>query len=152
MEEKFATVRDQVLEFHAEFQPEQTVTGGPKVPDTPMVRLRLRLVFEEAFEFLRACGAETFNVELIVNRLIDDVTAGNVAIVDVADALGDLDYVVEGSRLAYGIDGRPVAAEIHRSNLSKRGGYRREDGKWVKGPDYSPADIDGELRKQGWRP
>ena len=44
--------------------------------------------------------------------------------------------------MAYGIDMEPIHEEIQRSNMSKFiDGHLREDGKWVKGPSYSPADI-----------
>jgi hypothetical protein len=55
--ESARTVRDHVLEFHRTFMPEQTAAGGPQVPDERVVRLRLRLVFEEAFELLAACAS-----------------------------------------------------------------------------------------------
>jgi predicted HAD superfamily Cof-like phosphohydrolase len=42
----------------------------------------------------------------------------------------------------------PVFREVHRSNLSKVGGYKREDGKWVKPPTYSPADVTSLLASQ----
>ena len=50
-------------------------------------------------------------------------------------------YVVYGTAISYGIDMEPVFKEVQRSNMSKVGGYKREDGKWVKPPTYSPADI-----------
>jgi predicted HAD superfamily Cof-like phosphohydrolase len=42
----------------------------------------------------------------------------------------------------------PVFEEVHRSNLSKVGGYKRADGKWVKPATYSPACIDPILNIQ----
>jgi predicted HAD superfamily Cof-like phosphohydrolase len=42
----------------------------------------------------------------------------------------------------------PVFQEVHRSNMSKVGGYKREDGKWVKPPTYSPASLDKILEGQ----
>jgi predicted HAD superfamily Cof-like phosphohydrolase len=42
----------------------------------------------------------------------------------------------------------PVFREVHRSNMSKIGGYKREDGKWVKPPTYSPAAIEPILAEQ----
>ena len=149
------SIREQVIEFHREFQPDQGLGDGPPhVPDEAMVRLRLRLVFEEAFEMLAACAARSDvarHVEVLAASLRDEIAVLplEVDIVKVADALADIDYVVEGARLAFGIDGRPIADEVHRSNLSKKGGHRREDGKWVKPPTYSKADIAGELVKQG---
>lgn len=79
----------------------------------------------------------------------------NVDLVEFADALADLDYVIEGTRLEFGINGAPIAAEVHRSNLSKlgpNGPMLREDGKILKPPGWTPPDIAGELRKQGWQP
>jgi predicted HAD superfamily Cof-like phosphohydrolase len=42
----------------------------------------------------------------------------------------------------------PVFKEVHRSNMSKVGGYKREDGKWVKPSTYSPASLDHLLEAQ----
>ena len=62
-------------------------------------------------------------------------------IVEVADALGDLLYVVYGAAVSFGIDLEPVFDEIHRSNLTKDGGGHRGDGKVVKGPDYEAPRL-----------
>lgn len=63
-------------------------------------------------------------------------------IVEIYDALIDLLYVVVGTANAYGLDLEPGWQEVHRSNMSKiHDGHRREDGKWVKGPNYSPANL-----------
>jgi len=66
----------------------------------------------------------------------------------VAKELADLLYVVYGTAVSYGLDMDPVFREVHRSNLSKVGGYKREDGKWVKPPTYSPADVKPLLARQ----
>src|SRR2546429_6004229 len=39
----------------------------------------------------------------------------------------DLLYVVYGTAVSYGIDMNPVFREVHRSNMSKVGGYKRGD-------------------------
>jgi predicted HAD superfamily Cof-like phosphohydrolase len=63
-------------------------------------------------------------------------------IIWIADAIGDLLYVVYGCAVAYGIPAQQVFDEVHRSNMSKFiDGHRREDGKWIKGPSYSPPDL-----------
>lgn len=146
-------IRDMVLQFHATFLPEQTA-AKPNIPSDDLVRLRLRLIFEEAFELLNACiapGSKNDAGELWANiqRLIHTGQVW-VNLIEVADAFADLAYVVEGGNLAFGIDSRVVLAEVHKSNMSKLGGHRREDGKWVKPSTYSPPDISGALRKQGW--
>ena len=66
----------------------------------------------------------------------------------IAKELADLLYVVYGTAVSYGIDMGPVFREVHRSNMSKIGGYKREDGKWVKPSTYSPASIEPILLEQ----
>jgi predicted HAD superfamily Cof-like phosphohydrolase len=66
----------------------------------------------------------------------------------VAKEMADLLYVVYGTAVSYGIDMEPVFREVHRSNLSKVGGYKRADGKWVKPPSYSPACLQPILEEQ----
>lgn len=67
-------------------------------------------------------------------------------IVEIADALGDLVYVVIGEAIEYGIDLDAVMAEIQRSNLSKLDPATglpiyREDGKVLKGGNFTPPNI-----------
>ncbi|MBK9307479.1 MAG: hypothetical protein IPM58_10425 [Nitrospira sp.] len=90
--------------------------------------LRVRLIQEEFDELTEAMATE------------------NLAAV--AKELADLLYVTYGTAVSYGIDMEPVFQEVHRSNLSKVGGYKRADGKWVKPPTYSPADINPILEAQ----
>lgn len=66
-------------------------------------------------------------------------------LVEVADALGDLLYVVIGSAVTWGIDIAAVFETIHRSNMTKVDGPKRADGKILKGPGYVPPDIRGAL-------
>lgn len=91
--------------------------------------LRLKLIEEELEELWLA------------------VREGNV--VEVADALGDLAYVVYGAAVSFGIDLGKVTDEIHRSNMTKvwpDGRVKKNgDGKVVKPPTYSPADLEAVL-------
>lgn len=134
------------------------VREHPQVPPEAEIRLRMGLVMEEFFEFLQALypqlkevnhGAVLFRLResLIYPRPEPDLVA-------LADAMADLDYVVEGTRLAFGINGAPIAEEVQRSNMAKfgPGSWKREDGKQMKPPDWQPPDIKGELEKQGWQP
>ena len=117
-------VQGMVREFHDKHGvacPER-----PTIPDEETRRLRLRLIEEELRELDWAPN-----------------------LVDVADALGDLAYVVYGAALAYGIDLGPVLEEIHRSNMSKAVGLKREDGKVEKGDGWTPPDLAHVLREQG---
>lgn len=71
-------------------------------------------------------------------------------IVETADALGDIIYVVVGFALELGVDLDAVIGEIQASNMTKLGAdgqvTRREDGKVLKGPNYVKPDIAKVLR------
>jgi predicted HAD superfamily Cof-like phosphohydrolase len=90
-------------------------------------RLRFNLMAEENVEYLEAC------------------TAGDV--VEIADALGDMLYILMGTALEHGMQDHleKIFSEIHRSNMSKMGEdgkpIRREDGKILKGPNYFRPNI-----------
>ena len=66
-------------------------------------------------------------------------------IVEIADALTDILYVVYGAGHAFGIDLDECYAEVHRSNMSKLGEdgkpIYREDGKVLKGPNYFHPNL-----------
>ncbi|MCB9710942.1 MAG: MazG nucleotide pyrophosphohydrolase domain-containing protein [Nitrospirales bacterium] len=115
-----------VQEFHQEF--DIHVAQGPSLPNEPTRTLRVRLIQEE-FEELQ---------EAMQDKELPDI----------AKELADLLYVVYGTAVSLGIDMEPVFKEVHRSNMSKVGGYKREDGKWVKPPTYSPASLDEIIKNQ----
>jgi predicted HAD superfamily Cof-like phosphohydrolase len=150
-----ASLHDQLLEFHRAMG--QPVLERPQVPSEERVRLRARLIAEEFCELLEALFKTKKRVDGI---LIRDVRNGvfellecnsvHVQLPALADALADLDYVVESTRLEFGINGTPIAAEVHRANIQKLTGPKREDGKQLKPEGWQPPDIEGELRKQGW--
>ena len=124
-------IQEQVLEFHDKY--EVNTAHVPSFPSRERQLLRENLI-EEELEELRSAS--------ISNDLVE-----------VADALGDLAYVVFGAAIEYGIDLETVVNEIHKSNLSKLGldgkPLYREDGKVIKGPNYEPPDIRTLLIYQG---
>ncbi|MET9255309.1 MazG nucleotide pyrophosphohydrolase domain-containing protein [Streptomyces sp. NPDC048182] len=71
-----------------------------------------------------------------------------------AHELADVVYVAYGTALVHGIDLDEVIAEIHRSNMTKRGPdgrvARRADGKVLKGDHYEAPDVAAVLRRRGW--
>lgn len=70
-------------------------------------------------------------------------------LIEIADGLADLMYVVLGTAVAYGIEMQPIWDEVHRSNMSKFiDGHKDWNGKWIKGPSYSPADLLPILKAQ----
>lgn len=146
------TLRDQVSEFHVAMDVPADAPA-PTIITDDRVRLRASLIAEESFETLGSMirispelhEAQTFVMRLIATEVVD------VDLVELADGLADLDYVVEGTRLEMGIDGAPVAAEVHRANMAKLGGPIAPNGKRLKPPGWTPPDIEGVLRKQGWK-
>jgi predicted HAD superfamily Cof-like phosphohydrolase len=106
-----------------------TVNPVPTVADERTRGLRVTLIQEEFEELKQALAAEDLS--------------------SIAKEMADLLYVVYGTAVSYGIDMDPVFREVHRSNMSKVGGYKREDGKWVKPATYSPARIEPILAEQG---
>lgn len=134
----------------------QVIQKKPKRPSADIVKLRMRLIIEEACELLEAAGVDFVSVRAARGELfaaIDryDPTTSKFHMKDWVDALADLDYVVEGARLAFGIFGKPHAELVHRKNMEKFvGGYRDEHGKWRKPADWTPPDHEPLLRQQGW--
>jgi len=96
-------------------------------------KLRFNLMDEENKEYLEA--------------------AENDDLVEVADALGDMLYILCGTILEHGMQYKieEVFSEIQRSNMSKLGAtgkpIYREDGKVLKGPNYFPPNIKEILEK-----
>lgn len=149
-----ASLHRQVIEFHQVYG--QPIAATPHVPDNDTVALRLRLVVEETLELLTAHGIMCADIEEELFRRIDDHRREGfkVDLVEAADAMGDLDYVVEGMRITYGIDGGPIAETIHASNMSKLGEdglpIRDDNGKVRKGPHFFEPQIEAALLEQGW--
>ncbi len=126
MKNKIAAVH----EFHKAF--------GLGIKETPTAELgeaknllRYKLMREENEEYLEA--------------------ANNNDLVEVADALGDMLYILCGTIIEHGMQDKieEVFNEIQRSNMSKLGAdgrpIYREDGKVLKGPNYFKPDIQAIL-------
>ena len=77
--------------------------------------------------------------------------ANNNDMVEVADALGDMLYILCGTIIEHGMEHKidEIFKEIQNSNMSKLGAdgspIYREDGKVLKGPNYFKPDIEGIL-------
>ena len=128
MKNKIAAVH----EFHSAF--------GLGIKNTPTADLgeaknllRYKLMREENEEYLEA--------------------ANNDDLVEVADALGDMLYILCGTIIEHGMQHKieEVFNEIQRSNMSKLGAdgkpIYREDGKVLKGPNYFKPNIESILSK-----
>ena len=79
--------------------------------------------------------------------------AQNNDLVEVADALGDMLYILCGTIIEHGLQHKieDVFEEIQRSNMSKLGEdgqpIYREDGKVLKGPKYFKPNIESILNQ-----
>ncbi len=123
---------DAVKAFHTAF--------GLGVNESPTVNLsdatkmlRFNLMKEENEEYLEAVQ--------------------NNDLVETADALGDMLYILCGTIIEHGMQYKidEVFNEIQKSNMSKLGEdgkpIYREDGKVMKGPNYFKPDIKKILDK-----
>lgn len=97
------------------------------------IQLRFDLMKEENEEYLEA--------------------AENGDLIEVADALGDMMYILFGTIMKHGMQHKIVEVfeEIQDSNMSKLGAdgnpIYREDGKVLKGPNYFKPNIRSVLEK-----
>jgi predicted HAD superfamily Cof-like phosphohydrolase len=77
------------------------------------------------------------------NAMFDERTFN---LVEIADGICDTIVVVCGTAVSFGIPLDECMQEVHRSNMSKLGEdglpiTRAMDGKILKGPRYSPPDL-----------
>ena len=135
---------ERVKEFHEVFG--HPVGEKPEIPNDDRKSLRLALILEEAIELAEAMGFHTEELEDATYKMLNTGPLIEGNIIGIADALGDLDYVVNGAALEHGIDLPAVTAEVHRSNMTKLGPegkpIYREDGKILKGEGYEPPNLE----------
>lgn len=137
--------------------------AGQNVPDTLCVPseserlLRAKLILEEAFELIqKGLGIEVLITSDQTESIVLNSEEFSYQIVKDADPIESLDGAadllwvgVTGVALIFGADLESVVEEVDSSNLSKFiDGYRRDDGKWQKGPSYRPADIGKALKNR----
>ncbi len=173
---------------------EQEVKQSPEIPDPATRRLRARLVFEEALEFVKACGctvtiaangsSEGEQLPVINDIAIELDPNGTPDLVEYVDGCIDQLVVTYGALNAAGIQAQSAWDEVQRSNMSKawphcsvcdavleRGPgsdlvhpgdtyahsgnwetilkvHKRDDGKFIKAPTYSPANLKRVIEEQ----
>ena len=116
---------DQVAEFHEAFGVPNLENA--QIPDKERVALRVKLIQEELDELKEGLAD-------------NDLT-------EVADALTDIQYVLLGTVLEFGLQDKFEALfdEVHQSNMSKldENGkpIHRADGKVMKSERYFPPDL-----------
>lgn len=117
------SIEAQVRQFNTTYNKE--MSDKPRLPTEPEATLMNNLIMEEVME---------------LNEAMD---AGDI--VEIADAIGDILYVTAQQATILGLPVDALLAEIQRSNLSKLGAdgkpIYREDGKVLKGPNFSEPQI-----------
>ena len=115
-----------VKNFHEAFGIENKEIPTANVSEI-IFNLRFKLMQEENQEYLEACQNGDLN--------------------EIADALGDMMYILCGTILSHGLQNKieEIFQEIQSSNMSKLGSdgkpIFRQDGKILKGPNYFKPDI-----------
>jgi len=122
---------EKLIDFHQSFK--VNIESKPIIPSNHRCQLRQKLLEEELNEFKEAW----------VENDIEEV----------ADALADLQYVLLGTVLEFGLQDyfSEIFNEVHRSNMSKLDEFgnpvRRNDGKVIKSDQFIPPDIQKILNK-----
>tara|TARA_B100001093_G_scaffold452339_1_gene460316 strand:- start:367 stop:765 length:399 start_codon:yes stop_codon:yes gene_type:complete len=115
-----------VKKFHNAFNIDISNKPTVNIP-FDKIELRHKLMFEENQEYYEA--------------------AKNMDLIEVADALGDMLYILCGTILTHGMQHKieEVFDAIQDSNMSKLGEdgkpIYREDGKVLKGPNYFKPNL-----------
>lgn len=112
--------------------------SAPTPPGEAVLSLRRTLIEEERAEVLEAFSrfeaASLEHKEAEFHALVHELT--------------DLLYVTYGALIAFGVEPDGVFTEVHRANMQKATGPRREDGKQLKPEGWRPADVSGVLESQ----
>ena len=141
----------------------------PCVPSEAILRLRCKLIFEEALEFVNACGFDVLVgttdgfclLSAYEHKTDAPQVKGNYCfktngkqpdLTEMVDGIADISVVNNGSGIALGIDMSPVLEIVDNNNLEKIATGRKcpETGKFLKSPDHKPptTDIAAEIRRQ----
>jgi len=134
-----------VLQFHHTYSVPIRPFSDPTL-DYERMNMRMSLIAEEFAELMGAVYGPR------ARAIIEAATAEAVAtdegerdVIETADALADLVYVVYGMAIESGMNLDSVLAEVQASNLSKLmpdGSVKlREDGKVLKGPNFFQPNI-----------
>lgn len=146
----------------------QQLPTSPTMPDINVRRLRAALILEEAVETVKALGFEIqVSGEVEYEEGVGAITFSvakrsggyphihlepvfEPSLVEIIDGCCDTHVVTTGTLSACGIDESTFQDIINESNLAKfgPGGYRRDDGKWIKPPDWKKPDIAGAIARE----
>ena len=124
---------EQLLQFQRAYN--STINSKPTLISEDDYVLRYKLGKEELIEYFDACK--------------------DGDLIEVADALADQLYILLGTMISHGMGNviEDIFDEVHRSNMSKLGEdgkpIYREDGKILKGPNFSSPNLSKFLSDNG---
>lgn len=134
--EKTLSMFEQVLEFHEKFGHPVNVE-----PDYKLLELRFTLHDEEVKETADELATLA---DILPNKLSRAYEYRQTKIA-LTKELCDIMYVVLGTGVSLGLPLEEAFKEVHRSNMSKLEEGKpvlREDGKILKGKDYTPPNLE----------
>ena len=136
---------DLVMEFHRTYSVPIRSFDDPTL-SYDRLDLRMSLIAEEFAELVGAVyGKRARAIIEAATTAAAGADDGQRDVIEAADALADLVYVIFGMAIESGMDLDSVLAEVQASNLSKLmpdGSVKlREDGKVLKGPNFFPPNI-----------
>jgi predicted HAD superfamily Cof-like phosphohydrolase len=135
----------------------QEVRDAPGEPSAETRLLRAKLTFEEAMETINALG---FSIRFegpvaSIPPQIFFVDDRPFSLIEAVDGCCDSNVINAGTLAALGVPDLPFQREVERSNRSKllNDGtlppHPTVAGKFGKGPNYTPPDIEGALKRLG---
>ena len=135
----------------------QRVRTTPGIPEKAELKQQLSIILEELLELIAASGYEIydeFGGPIRHHDVSINETGLKPDLVEMVDGCLDLNVVVTGLLSKMGVADVALQDEVNQNNLAKfgPGGYRREDGKWIKPPDHKPPRILKLLVEQGYNP
>ena len=106
---------------------------------------RYGLIFEEFEELKEEIAAAM--TDLTIHKKVSVKTTERLL-----KEMADLQYVLSGMAVAFGLPLQQAFVRVHNSNMSKLGEdgqpIYREDGKVLKGPNYAPPDLEDLIDKK----
>lgn len=160
------TTEQRVIEFHQAFS--HPVRDTPQTLCRTEAILALKLIEEEFIELsdalfpggwdqwindLRTCGED--GADLTKSRFTDELVSEGEYIpyepnlIEAADAIADLDVVVNGAGIRHGFDMQALSREVFASNMSKLDADGKPiyhpNGKIKKSELFKEPDIAGAL-------
>ena len=151
------TTEQRTIEFHRAFK--HPVRDIPQTLCREEATLALALIEEEFWELAEALFPGSKDQYLLSHDpgmlLTEDIAAYPGAydyepdLIEAADAVADLDVVINGFGIRSGFDMQALSREVFSSNMSKLGAEGKPiyhpNGKIAKGPSFKEPDIGGAL-------